>query len=431
MLRSAFRDPRNHTIRLPPGITELRSPLEFASGARDISIVGDPGGSILRMGEDFQGRAAILGINVTGIRVSEFQIVGARKALASDRYLPPSNVAFAAYYDANGLLFADSRSIEIRNVSLTRIKSFPILISRSTGVSIDGVSIEDSGTLNKQGHSNTTGGVLLEEGCAQFSVKSCHIKRICGNGVWTHSNYGSPLNRDGVIDRNEIVGTPRDAIQVGHAVRVKVVNNSGSQIGVPASQVDTPALATPVALDSSGNVEASVYSGNRFSDVDGQCIDLDGFHDGSVVDNSCVNKKALEAYPHLHEGIVFGNSFPEMHAGGVVVRGNVIEGFGYGGIFLIGERNLIIGNRFVDINRNRCTGGPTPPQCNYALEEPGLLRSGIYLSGHAARPAETRMNVIRDNFVSGFGARRWCIGAGPGVQLASNEIGGNECVDLP
>lgn len=427
-LRAAFRRTTGR-IQLPSGIVELRAPLILQPGAHDLEITG-AAGSVLRMVRGFQGRAAIVGIGVSGIRLAGFEIIGSRESLVTDRYLPPSNRTFAEFYDENGLLFTDSRGLRIENITLRNIKAFPVLIARSADVDIAGVSIRDSGTLNAQRRSNTTGGILLEEGTSRFSVRNSRIQGIAGNAIWTHSNYHSPLNRDGLIEGNEIYGTPRDAIQVGHAQRIRVVGNRGGRIGAPFDQVDVAALATPVALDSSGDVSDSVYSGNRFTDVDGQCIDLDGFHDGEVSDNACIDRGSLEQYPYLHTGIVFGNSFPEMQPGHVVVKGNTIEGFGYGGLFLIGEGNQVLQNQFIDINRNHCTGAKAAsPRCNYALDEPGMLRSGIYLAGHAARPARTEGNVIRDNVISGFGAARWCIASGPGVSLSANRISGNTCTD--
>ncbi len=434
VLRRAFKQASGR-IELPAGISQITAPIELAPGAHDLEIVGSPRGSVLRMSADFKGAAAIVGRNVSNIGVRGFEIVGSRgegkTGLKTDRYLPPSNRTFADYYDANGILFVDSRGIRIEGVTLRSVKSFPVLISRCDDVSIQKVSIGNSGTLNSQGRSNTTGGILLEEGTSRFHVSQCRIREICGNGVWTHSNYSSPRNRDGTIEDNRVEGTPRDAFQVGHASRIRVMNNRGSRIGYPPGEVDVAAQATAAALDSAGDVAESTYSGNHFTDVDGQCIDLDGFHDGKIIGNSCTNNGPLTDYPYLHEGVLFGNSFPEMTPGRVVLSGNVIQGFGYGGVFLIGENNTVTGNRFVAINRNHCTGKPGNPPCNYALDEPGMLRSGIYLAGHAARPARTRGNVIRRNYVSGFGARRWCIGAGPGVSLSANDIGQNECVDLP
>jgi hypothetical protein len=174
-------------------------------------------------------------------------------------------------------------------------------------------------------------------------------------------------------------------------------------------------------------VDHTVYADNHFTDVNGQCIDLDGFHDGEVLGNSCVNRGPDSAYPYLHFGIFFGNHNPDMTSEGVVVRGNLIEGFAFGGLFLIGSGHRIERNRFLDINRRHCTGDRTRPGCNYAPDQPGLLRSGIYLAANGGRPAETRGNIIRGNQVSGFGMDRWCIEAAPGVELSRNTIEGNHC----
>ena len=416
------------SITLPPGVTEIHKPLQFERGANDINLTGDPSGSTLRLARNFTGRAAILGVNVANVRLERFQISGDRADLKRDLYLPPSNVSFADYYDHNGIVFVTSKSITIRNVSLQNIGTFSILASRCRGVALEGISVKDSGTLNAQGHSNTTGGILFEEGTADFSAKHCHIESICGNAIWTHSNDGSPRNQDGIIENNDIWGTPRDAIQVGHATRVQVLNNRGGRIGFPSDEADLPGGATPVAVDSSGDTSDSIYSGNQFEDVDGQCIDLDGFHDGRVVNNSCINRKPPTAYPLSHVGIVFGNSNPAMRPEGVVVKGNVIQGFGYGAVYLIGQHQEVSGNQFIDVNRNHCSGDMRVAICAYAPDEPGMLRSGIYLAAHSARPVKTRGNRIWGNYISGFGMDRWCVTAGPGARLDLNTIGNNTCV---
>jgi len=425
-LRAAFRRTTGK-IPLPAGTVVLHAPLELAAGAHDIEIAGAYAGSSLSLAADFHGKAAIVGNNVSNVRLSAFSILGNRRALTAFRYLPPSDVTFANFYDANGIVFTGSRKIVIEDVWFQGIADFPILVSKCSGVRIQSITIKDSGTLNAQGHSNTTGGILLEQGTTDFDVRRCKLERIRGNGIWTHSNYRSPLNRDGIIRENDIRATPRDAIQVGHASHVQVLNNHGSDIGAPVAEVDLPGGATPVAIDTAGDVSESVYSGNRFEDVDGQCIDLDGFHDGQVLDNSCVNLKPREAYPLSHEGIVFGNSNPDMRSENVIVKGNLIQGFGYGGVYLIGRGHQITDNRFLDINRNHCTGDMHIPICAYAPAEPAMLRSGIYLASHAARPADTQSNIVEHNQIIGFGMDKWCIGAGPGVKLARNKIANNTC----
>ena len=84
----------------------------------------------------------------------------------------------------------------------------------------------------------------------------------------------------------------RDAIQIGHATRVRVENNQGSEIGFPVEYVDFPGYGTPVAIDTAGNVDHTSMPDNEFTDVAGQCIDLDGFHDGEVTGIKCINDPA-------------------------------------------------------------------------------------------------------------------------------------------
>ena len=78
--------------------------------------------------------------------------------------------------------------------------------------------------------------------------------------MWTHSLYTSPRNARGLFAGNIFDTIGRDALQVGHAFDVRVEGNSGRAIGLPADIVD----ATPVAIDTAGNVERSVYARNRF-----------------------------------------------------------------------------------------------------------------------------------------------------------------------
>jgi hypothetical protein len=221
----------------------------------------------------------------------------------------------------------------------------------------------------------------------------------------------------------------RDAIQVGHATNVRVENNTGRRIGYPLELVDMAGSAIPVAIDTAGNVDRSSYVGNRFEDVDGQCIDLDGFHYGEVRENSCISRGSYDQYPNAQYGIVFGNSNPDMQPVNVAIANNLIDGAGYGGIFLIGSHHVVSGNRLLGLNRNRCTGDMRQPRCNYAPDQPALLHSGIYLGSGAARPADTVSNRIQGNEISGFAIAQTCVTAAPGVSLQANRITANRCLD--
>jgi hypothetical protein len=418
-------------IQLAPGETHLKRPLEIPKSSLHIMIRGDPAGSTLVLDAAFKGSAAILVDAALDVSLSGFQIRGNRTSLKSDWYLPPVETAFADFYTDNGIVIRHSSHVTVRDVSFQSIRAFPVLINSSSEVTLDGIKIENSGTLNSAGRNNTTGGILLEEGVSKFEVRRSTINRITGTAIWTHS-YGRSLRQsDGVIRDNEIGTVGRDAIQIGHATRIRVENNSGSALGFPADYVDVESQGFAVAIDTAGNVDHATYTNNRFTDVNGECIDLDGFHDGEVTDNSCINRKPSEAYPASHYGIAFGNNAPGVDSAGITITGNVLEGFAFGALFLAGSHNRIENNRFLDVNRTHCGTTPVNARCNYALDQPDLLRSGIYLSNNGGRVTETKDNTIRSNVISGFGMKDHCIAAGPGVLLSDNTISGNTCSDLP
>jgi hypothetical protein len=246
-------------------------------------------------------------------------------------------------------------------------------------------------------------------------VTNCRFRNLRGNGLWTHSLYTSPRNARGVFAGNAFDTIGRDAVQVGHAFDVRVTRNSGAHIGVPAEIVD----ATPVALDTAGNVERSSYTHNVFDDIHGKCIDLDGFHDGEVSRNACT---LVRGY-----GIVMNNTNPDMESRNIRIVENYVENTLYGGIFVIGTGHTIARNRLLDINTSQCNESAAQAGCYYMAGEPDMLRSGIYLGRRAERPSPARGNSIQDNDITGFKMRERCVGSAPGV--GPNIIRGNVCRD--
>ena len=420
---------RTGIVELPAGTLILHRELTLPEGAQSLEIRGNPSGSTLQAAPDFEGRAMIYSKGATDLRLTGFRIEGHRAALQKPIGLPPSDIPFARYYRLNGIVIENATRLSIRHVSFREVASYPVLVSASSGVRIDNVRIEDCGSLSPAGRNNASGGILLEEGTRDFEVRQCTIRRVRGNAIWTHSNYRSSRNANGIIQENVVEDVARDAIQVGHATNIAVRGNSGRRIGYPPELVDIANWAVPAALDTAGNVDKSVYAGNHFEDINGKCMDLDGFHDGEIRDNSCISRKSYDEYPYAHFGIVFNNSNPDMQPVNVTIVGNLIDGAGYGGIFLIGAGHVVSGNRLLGLNRNRCTGDMRQARCNYAPDQPALLHSGIYLGRGADRPAHTVRNRIQGNVISGFAIGHTCVAAAPGVSLAANSIAGNRCLD--
>jgi hypothetical protein len=214
---------------------------------------------------------------------------------------------------------------------------------------------------------------------------------------------------------------------VGHAKRVKVEGNKGREIGYPFEIVDLENRGVPVAIDTAGDVPGSEYVRNQFDEVNGKCIDLDGFHDGIVLENSCVNRYKADDYPNGNFGIVMNNTYPGTHSNNIEMSGNLIDGSKYGGLFLMGTNNRITNNRFLNLNMAGCN--ESSPACLYKPDEPQMLQAGIYVARGVARAEATTSNLIRNNTITGHKMKTRCVSVAPNVSQGANTIESNTCQD--
>jgi hypothetical protein len=400
--------PRGRFVQLAPGTVDLHAAIVLEDGAE---LRGAASGSVLRAAADFAGSALIV-VRGNHVLLHDFAVDGNREKLESRLGLPGYDVPFARFTPGNGVLAEGVDHLAIGNVRFRNIAGFAVLVSRSRHVAIDDVRVADSGSRNLAGRNNTTGGILLEEGTSDFHVARCQLRNIRGNGIWTHSLYTSPRNARGVFAENRFDTIGRDALQVGHATQVRVEGNTGTRIGFPEEAVDVEGRAFPVAMDTAGNVGRSVYTRNQFSGINGKCIDLDGFHDGEVSRNVCVDVAGF--------GIVMNNSNPDMESRNVRIEDNLLDGIKYGGIFVIGADNAIRRNRLLNLNTAHCG-------CYFTAGEPDLFSSGIYLGKGAERPAPAHGNRIEENEITGYGMDRRCTGAEPTIDPAWNTVRSNRC----
>jgi hypothetical protein len=429
LVAAAISIPVTGRVVLPAGVVMVASEIRVPKGAHDIVIAGNPRGTTLRAAPEFKGRALIVCEGAKNVRMTGFAVDGARRRISAKAGLPPSDVPFARFYRNNGIFADQTGGLTVSRVRFANVWAFPLLISRSSRVRIEEIAITDSGSRNAKGRNNTTGGLLLEEGVTDFEVRRSSFTNIPGNAIWTHSNYGSPRNARGVIADNTFREIGRDAIQVGHATGVRVERNTGSRIGYPFDAVDVEAAAMPVGLDTSGNVDHSIYTKNHFEEVNGKCIDLDGFHDGEVISNSCVNKGTADDYPNGQFGIVVNNANIDMKSENITIANNTIDGAKYGGMFVIGSRHRIQRNRLLNVNLAHCNESGAKFGCLSIAGQPDYLQSGIYLAARAERPDPSRELIIRDNVITGHKMSVRCIMAAPGVSLKSSDILNNRCED--
>lgn len=414
-------------IQLKPGTTELDAPMVLEG---DVQLIGALGGSTLKASPRFTGAALIVARNLTGLSIQRIKLDGNRQQLEKTYPIAPYDKAFADFYPLNGILIDHCDGAILRDLDIRNVVNFPILVSASKHVRIHMARIEYSGSLDAKGKNNTTGGILLEEGTADFEVRFVKMRAIRGNGIWTHSRYESPRNRDGLIQENEINGSARDAIQVGHAVNIRVVQNAMFNIGYPVNLVDMANGGIPVGVDTAGNVSESLYIENLIQEVNGKCFDLDGFHHGEVRANRCFNAKPATAYPQGHFGIVLNNTNPDMRSEEILIEDNEIEGMKYGGIFLIGRNHIVRKNRIRYLNTAGCTESHGKGfECFFGADEPDLLRSGIYFGKGAERPDASRNITVESNLITGHGMAEKCLAYSPAIERQGLKSANNICLD--
>jgi len=373
------------------------------------------------------------GVSVSSLTVSgPCRVVVRRATFTGDRELAPQGQALPPYDRrfvdhfpvGNGLVVIGVVEVVVEDSKFSGIGGFAVLASRVGRIRISRCRFRDSGSRNLLRRNNTTGGVLLEDGTANFTVEDSKFSGILGNGVWTHSRYNHVRNGPGVIRRNTFDTIGRDAVQVGHAWGVAVVENVIERVGYPADAIDVEGGGTPVGVDTAGNVDSSNYSRNRMTEINGKCFDLDGFHHGSLVGNSCVN---LHQHAFGHFGIVMNNTNPDMQSVAIRIEDNRFEGMRFGGIFVIGSGHMIRRNVLVRLHTAHCSEAKAQPGCTHFDGEPDLLRTGIYLGKRAERAAVTRGNRIEGNTIRGWRMDRGCIGFAPGVNSKDNRVSGNIC----
>ena len=413
-------------VTLPAGTIEISRDIVLPADAHDLDIRGAM--TTIKAAPTFRGRALIVIPAGKNIKVHDLSLDGNRDAIGRPLGLAPSETMFSRFTPNNGLLAEGVTGLEVSGVKATGIAGFAILVNSSHTVRIHDIQITASGGLNLRKTNNATGGILIEEGTTDFEVLDCRIAGVRGNGIWTHSLYTSTRNARGRIAGNEFAMIARDAIQVGHATEVRVENNRGRMIGYPVEEVDLQ--GQPVAVDTAGNVDRSVYRDNRFEEIDGKCFDLDGFHDGEVSGNTCLNEEEARNYPYGNFGISMNNSNPDMQSRNIRITGNTIDGTQFGGMLIIGSGHTVTGNHLLHLNLAHCND-PGPFKCEWAEQnhQPDFLRSGIYLAAGAERPDSAKGNTIENNEIGGYGMSRHCIGAAPGVSLAANTVAKNECSD--
>ena len=270
--------PRRRCVQLPPGVVELHTEMVRRDGTEVRGAAPGPCCARRRISRARAHRGARASTSCCAISPST-----ATAGAGSAPGLPGYDVPFARFTAGNGVLAQGVYGLTIGACPLPEIAGFAVLVSRSRQVAIDPRATSRQRVAQRRRAATTPPAASCWKKAPPISAsRAASSRNIRGNGIWTHSLYTSPRNARGVFAENRFRQIGRDAIQVGHATDVRVEGNTGTRIGFPVEDVDIEGRAIPVAIDTAGNVDRSTYARNQFNEVNGKCIDLDGFHDGEV-----------------------------------------------------------------------------------------------------------------------------------------------------
>jgi hypothetical protein len=418
------------SVVFPSGTLELEAPIYISRRVGSTQLLAAPGGTTLLPGPKFRGKALIIAEEVNGLAISGLRFEGRRNDRGPRKGLPKAEVTFTDHMEGHGVLLLGCREAVLRNLKFAEMSGMAVLVRGGSRIRIEYAEVRDSGSLDARGRNNTSGGILFEDGVDDFTVRWSKFERIRGNALWTHSRYQRPRNSSGRFLNNQMKEIGRDALQAGHATRMRIEDNEMERIGYPVDIVDMEQGGIPVGIDTAGDVDRSLYAGNTMREINGKCIDLDGFHDGDVKSNVCRNTGKPEDYPLARFGLVFNNTNIDMRSKNVLVEGNEFDGLKYGGIFVIGEGHIIRRNKLRNLNQAGCNESHGRFACYWTMDEPDVMQTGIYLGKGAERDAAARGVKVLDNVISGHRMKERCIAASPKVDMAANTVERNVCLSV-
>jgi len=310
------------------------------------------------------------------------------------------------------------------------------------------------GTSGDFGYGSWTGGIhyqndgrdlpFARHALRGLSIEDSVFERITGHAIWGHGYGFQTMNEDVVVRRNRFTDIGMDAVLIGNVRRATVEDNEFHRIGFVALQGDLPTHPAwypglrpdgsdnipAVGIDTSGLVSDSVYRRNTMWNVNGHCIDLDGFTRGEVVHNTMRVSGREDAWNYVNDeveqfgargvgnitkGINLSNTSASEATEGVRIADNTLVNLGGLGIVLNDAQRCIVEDNHI----RHYSVLYVPIVITNSLREPRAQH-------------ESKGNIIRNNYIH-FHLEGFCIaevddfGGGPLPVVGPNEVRGNTC----
>ncbi len=461
-------------LRLGPGRYGLEAALQLTR--EGLTLEGDGEATVLERAVTVENGEGLLNVRASAVTLRRLRIDGAVKEPELLPYLDnergPSVLGAPIHGDpmhadlvrnTSVTIHRGARAVTIEDVSIEHTGGYAILVDARYGpirdVTFRRLHLRDNrphlfGRKGDVRYGSWTGGIhyqndgrdldFARHALRGFTVEDSLFERISGHAIWGHGYGFDTLNEDITVRRNRFRDIGMDGVLVANTVKAKVEENEFHRIGYVAERKSSrprpawyPGLRPDgadnipaVAIDTSGLVRHSTYRNNSMVNVNGHCIDLDGFTQGVVSGNTMrvsgredawtyVNDRVAEFGGHRQgnftKGINLSNTAAAALTEEVRIEGNTLINMGGFAIALNDSQRCVVTN-----NHIRHYGGIYGP---------------IILTNSLKEPRErhvSRENSITGNYIH-FYLEAWCVteaddlGGGPLPVEGPNYVHGNTC----
>ncbi len=474
-LQQAIDNPENGGIvRLAAGEYLLEAPLQVAR--EGLTLEGEGEATVLLRAVRVENGEGLLNVRANGVTLRRFRVDGQVSEPHAIPYLDPSGGPSVLRAPIHGdpmhpellrntsiTIHRGVQDITVEDLIIERTGGYAILIDARYGgvryVNFRRLQLRDNQphVFGKPGdirYGSWTGGIhyqndgrdldFARHALVGLTIEDSEFRRISGHAIWGHGYGFHTLNEEITVRRNRFIDVGMDGVLIANALRAVVEENQFHRIGYVASapgaaprpawypgfRPDGADNIPAVGIDTSGLVKDSVYRKNEMLNVNGHCIDLDGFTRGDVLDNTMrvsgredswhfVNDRVAEFGGHqkgnFTKGINLSNTAGAEATEQVRIEGNTL---------------LNLGGFAIALNDSqRCT------VANNHIRHYGQIYGPVILSNSLREPRDrhvSRENVIRDNYIH-FYLEAWCVteaddlGGGSLPVLGPNFVHDNVC----
>ena len=395
-------------ILVPKGTYLVNSSITLSSAITGVTFNGDGANTIILRGAALAAGVGLFDISGHNIGFKNLLVDGGvttsvgmmYSAITGGDPMLPALTQNTSFWVHGG-----SRGISFSNVTVQHTGGYAILLDATTA-SINDVRILDSTFQNNRPHlfGNTsgdlnygswTGGIHYQGDGNNYAVGSllvrhCTFLRNTGHCVWGHLYALNYLHRNIQVSGNNFEDCGLDGVLTGGVSGGLVDGNRFRRMGyicTSDTSVSVPkflAWRYSCAVDTAGLVRGVNYTNNTFMSVNGGCMDLDGYCQGTVSGNTCIvpavgepeyteDSIAISGAGGAGANWVYGiqpsnSNNAALPGSNITVVGNTFVNIGGGAIKMFGARNCLVqGN---NVNH--------PANANYPPISIGNIGTGPY-----------------------------------------------------